>query len=205
MAAMKYDLRWLLWIEWPLFGWCLWWLAAHTKERLLVTILGVILLGVGVYELSSWLKASDVAGPPPPQRTARNNSTKGETGDRSHGHESSRRTLSGSESARPPTAIRAACSRSAHTGPDVTEGLVITQANAETLLAHDAETAENFVRRVVKVALTQAQFDALVDFAFNCGTGNLLRSTLLQEVNAGRFDQAVTEFGKWDRVAGQEN
>jgi lysozyme len=92
-----------------------------------------------------------------------------------------------------------------HTGPDVTVGLVVTQAQAEILLAHDVETAERFVKRVVKVALTQAQFDALVDFTFNAGVGNLLRSTLLKLVNAGRFDDAAAQFAKWDLVAGQHN
>ena len=92
-----------------------------------------------------------------------------------------------------------------HTGHDVVAGLVITQAQAETLLAHDIESAANFVIRVVTAVLTQDEFDALVDFVFNVGSGNFLRSTLLSLVNQGKFAQAHDEFEKWDKVAGVEN
>jgi GH24 family phage-related lysozyme (muramidase) len=55
----------------------------------------------------------------------------------------------------------------------------------------------------VKVALTQGEFDALVDFTFNLGSGNLQSSTLLKLVNEGQFETAAKEFEKWDLAGGK--
>lgn len=44
---------------------------------------------------------------------------------------------------------------------------------------------------------------ALVDFAFNLGTGNLQASTLRKRVNAERWDLAPAEFRKWVRGGGK--
>ena len=68
------------------------------------------------------------------------------------------------------------------------------------LLRRDAANAENAVRRHVTVPLTQHQFDALVSFTFNVGTGALTGSTLLQRVNAGRHRDVPAELAKWTRA-----
>jgi lysozyme len=49
----------------------------------------------------------------------------------------------------------------------------ISEAEAAEILASDVRDAEQAVERLVKVALTQGQFDALVDFCFNLGSGRL--------------------------------
>ena len=90
-----------------------------------------------------------------------------------------------------------------HTGPEVVDGLVITQEQAEEYLRQDVKKAEADVNAKVTVELTQDEFDALVDFAFNCGCGNLNHSTLLNKVNAGDFEGAAEEFLKWDMAAGK--
>ena len=66
-----------------------------------------------------------------------------------------------------------------HYGPDVVEGMSITQENADEILVKDLEGYEASVERVCKYLpeLTQNEFDALVSFTFNCGEGNLLRLT----------------------------
>jgi hypothetical protein len=64
-------------------------------------------------------------------------------------------------------------------------------------------TFEKAVQRLVKVKLNQNQFDALVSFAYNCGEGNLAKSTLLKRVNAGDFEGAAQEFHKWNKGGGQ--
>ena len=89
-----------------------------------------------------------------------------------------------------------------HTGPDVTDGETITEECAEMLLRADIAPCVAFVNRVVTVPLTQGQFDALVDFAYNEGREHLLNSTLLKMVNASRFDAAAAEFGIWVYAAG---
>jgi lysozyme len=62
---------------------------------------------------------------------------------------------------------------------------------------------ERDVLKLVKVPLEQREFDALVSFAFNCGSGNLAKSTLLKKINAGDKDGAASEFLKWDRAGGK--
>jgi lysozyme len=89
-----------------------------------------------------------------------------------------------------------------HTGADVTPGLTITQAEAEALLAKDVLAAARCVNTTVKLRLTQGEFDALVDFVFNLGPGNFLRSTLLTALNAGDLARAAAQFECWDRAGG---
>jgi lysozyme len=89
-----------------------------------------------------------------------------------------------------------------HTGPDVHAGLSITQEQAGALLLQDVGTAVATVNRLVTVPLTQNQFDALVDFVFNLGSGNFARSTLLRELNAGNTAAAAAQFLVWNRAGG---
>jgi lysozyme len=88
--------------------------------------------------------------------------------------------------------------------PDVTEGLTITQAEAEAILKRDLIKYEKPVADLVKVPLSQHQFDVLVDFAYNAGVGNLKSSTLLKRVNAGDFDAVPNELMKWTKAKGKE-
>ena len=93
---------------------------------------------------------------------------------------------------------------SAAGNPIVTPELVITNAEAEQILERDMVQYEDGVRKFVKVELTQNQFDALVDFAYNAGVGALQKSTLLKKVNAGKFDEVPAEFMKWTKGGGKE-
>ena len=90
-----------------------------------------------------------------------------------------------------------------HTGADVHEGQTITEPEAEALLLRDMQTAIAAVNELVKVPLTQGQFDALVDFCFNAGQGSLRGSTLLKMVNRGDFAGAAAQFGLWVYAGGQ--
>ncbi len=81
----------------------------------------------------------------------------------------------------------------------------IDEAQAADLLMCDVKQAEQAVARLVKVPLTQGQFDALVDFCFNVGAGRLAASTLLKELNAGQYAQAGLQLLRWDYAAGQPN
>lgn len=90
-----------------------------------------------------------------------------------------------------------------HTGPDVTQGLVITKARAEELLQADLDRFSAGVRNITGDT-TQGQFDALVSFAYNVGLGNLMKSTLLKKHKAGDHRGAAAEFGKWINGGGRK-
>ncbi|HXS75725.1 MAG TPA: lysozyme [Terracidiphilus sp.] len=80
----------------------------------------------------------------------------------------------------------------------------ITLQQAESILAADIAEAESSVSRLVHVPLTQGQFDALVDFVFNLGSGRLASSTLLRYLNAGRYNDAAWQLLAWDHAGAQE-
>lgn len=90
-----------------------------------------------------------------------------------------------------------------HTGPDVFEGLVITQGYADKLLEKDVQLAVDSVNKLVAVSITQNQFDALVDFVFNLGATKFKNSTLLKKLNAGDHMGAAGEFDKWVLAGGK--
>lgn len=82
-------------------------------------------------------------------------------------------------------------------------GMTITRQRAEALLKEDLLTAENTVNRL-HLKINQNQFDALVSFVFNVGSGNFLRSTLLKKIQANANDPAIAEeFNKWTRGGGR--
>jgi GH24 family phage-related lysozyme (muramidase) len=89
-----------------------------------------------------------------------------------------------------------------HTG-NVRPGQRITEAQAEQLLRKDVAWAEDAVRKNVDVPLSQGQFDALVSFTFNLGSGALQRSTLLKKLNAGDYAGAQAEFGRFVHAGGR--
>ena len=62
---------------------------------------------------------------------------------------------------------------------------------------------ESDVSNLVKVKLTQGQFDALVSFAYNLGARALSTSTLLQKLNAGDYTGAADEFPRWNKAGGK--
>jgi lysozyme len=90
-----------------------------------------------------------------------------------------------------------------HVGPSLIAGMKISEADAEALLRADLVDAVNCVNRAVNVPIRQNQFDALVDFCFNAGRGNLLQSTLLRKVNLGDFRGAAAQFGLWVHAGGE--
>lgn len=79
----------------------------------------------------------------------------------------------------------------------------ITEAKASELLADDVGTAEDAVNSLVKVPLSQPQFDALVSFVYNVGVGAFRRSTLLKRLNAGDYAGAAAQLPLWRKAGGQ--
>lgn len=59
------------------------------------------------------------------------------------------------------------------------------------------------VLKLVRVPISQLQFDALTSFAYNLGTGALESSTLLRVLNGGHYAKAANEFRKWNKAGGR--
>lgn len=85
----------------------------------------------------------------------------------------------------------------------VTRKTVCDADKAERWLREDLQPVENFVNAIHNVN-TQGKFDAIVDFAFNLGLGNLRSSTLLKLIQSGAPDERVCkELRKWVYAGGR--
>ena len=89
-------------------------------------------------------------------------------------------------------------------GKPIRPGMTIKEEAAERLLRSGLVSYESDVSKLVKVKLTQGQFDALVSFAYNLGARALSTSTLLQKLNAGDYAGAADEFPRWNKAGGKE-
>ena len=75
--------------------------------------------------------------------------------------------------------------------------MLISKAQAEEYLKADLIAFERYLNGL-GLALNQNQFDALVSFIYNVGTGNFSNSTLLRKVRANPQDNSIMdEFLRW--------
>jgi len=86
-------------------------------------------------------------------------------------------------------------------GEDWSQG--ITKDQAREVLAKDLLSAERAVLRLTKVPLSDGQFDALVSFVFNLGSGCYQRSLLRQRVNREEHLDASNTFWMYRRANGK--
>ena len=82
----------------------------------------------------------------------------------------------------------------------VRSGQKITIEEAEEKLWDDLKASESAVKQNVSVPLTQGQYDALVSWVFNLGTGSLRGSTLLKKLNKGLYDEVPAEIMRWNKA-----
>ena len=79
----------------------------------------------------------------------------------------------------------------------------LTADQVDSLLSQDIAPVENAVTAAVKVPLTEDQFDALVCFAFNVGTGAFRNSGLLRKLNSGNYAAVPTQMRRWVYAGGE--
>lgn len=72
-------------------------------------------------------------------------------------------------------------------------------ADVFALLRRDMARYEADVRDALKVAVSAAEFDALVSFHYN--TGGIARAALLKLLNAGDRERAAAAFMNWSKPA----
>ena len=85
----------------------------------------------------------------------------------------------------------------------VKSGMVIFETQAEEYLKADLIAFENYLNGL-GLAINQNQFDALISFIYNVGTGNFSRSTLLRKVRANPQDNSIMdEFLRWVNSKGR--
>lgn len=85
----------------------------------------------------------------------------------------------------------------------VYEGMTCTQEQADEWLVQDMEWAVKTVNDLVTVPLSQNQFNALVDFAFNIGRTKFSKSDLLVKLNNGEYDEVDGELLQWVHSGGK--
>lgn len=77
----------------------------------------------------------------------------------------------------------------------------LTVQEATALLAVDVRRAQASVLRLIIVPLSDGQFDALVSFVFNLGSGRLQASTLRRKINRGESG-VEQQFMRWVYAGG---
>ena len=79
----------------------------------------------------------------------------------------------------------------------------ITEDEGRQLMAQELLHVERSIGRLAGVPLTQGQFDGLVSFVYNVGSGSFQRSTMRMKLNRGDYDGAADEFPKWRKAGGR--
>jgi lysozyme len=88
-----------------------------------------------------------------------------------------------------------------HDGKRVKPGdKLASELQADALFSNTLGQYENAVNQFVKAPLTQNQFDALVSFTYNEGTGAFRESTLLVKLNEKNYTEAAAHFLAWDKI-----
>jgi lysozyme len=80
---------------------------------------------------------------------------------------------------------------------------VLSAEEIDDILRKDLARFESGVLRLIKVPMTQGQFDGLVSFSFNVGLGNLQNSTLRMKLNRGDYEGAAEQFLVWTKAGGK--
>lgn len=91
-----------------------------------------------------------------------------------------------------------------HTGPEVKLGMTVTREQADALLFEDIYKHGQGVKKCVRVPMTQEEFDALNDFAFNVGVNAACKSSLVKKLNAGDYEGYCNGYSAWVYARGKK-
>lgn len=80
---------------------------------------------------------------------------------------------------------------------------VSTEAEANQFLTSDLIPREDALNSLIKVTITQNQFDAMISLLYNIGTGNFLKSSVLRFTNLKQFDKAANSFKLFNKAGGK--
>jgi lysozyme len=90
------------------------------------------------------------------------------------------------------------------TGPDIHEGLVWTQKQADDRFAADLDKFTLGVQKMLKVKLSERSEAAVISLCYNTGMGNIKSSTLLENLNQGDYMAAALEWPRWCHAGGKK-
>lgn len=88
-------------------------------------------------------------------------------------------------------------------GKSIKPGMKIDVVTADRLLRTGVVSFDQAVSKMLKVSVTQNQYDALVSLAYNIGTRALSSSTLMKKLNSGDVKGAADEFLRWNKSGGK--
>jgi lysozyme len=88
-----------------------------------------------------------------------------------------------------------------HDGKTIKPGdKLADESQADALFRNTLGQYSDAVNHLVKVTLNQNQFDALVSFTYNEGTGALEKSMILHNLNEKDYEGAAAQFPAWNKI-----
>lgn len=85
----------------------------------------------------------------------------------------------------------------------VKPGDKITPPMALARALTDVQKFEGALKKCVHVPLSQNEYDAYIDLAYNIGSGAFCASTLVKKLNAQDYAGACAEILNWDKFKGK--
>lgn len=90
-----------------------------------------------------------------------------------------------------------------HTGPDVREGTVYTDAQCEAIRDRDIAIANASLKRCLTMPMLPQIEAALTDGVYNIGPRLVCGSTLERKAEANDWPGACAELRRWDKAGGR--
>lgn len=85
-------------------------------------------------------------------------------------------------------------------GEEATPGRKITRKEGEVFLRRELDSDIKTIKKLINVPVNQNQFDAIVSFVYNVGSGNFSKSTLRKLLNQKNYAGAAAQFARFNRA-----